>query len=93
MPVSEFDSTTESPYPKLLTLNFDWALKNEKKKEKKKQGYSPNVLLATHRGRFCLWVIDHASAVDSCSKIVYKQQKDKHLPLDFTKTVATQVNS
>lgn len=50
-------------------------------------------LLATHRGRFCLWVIDHASAVDSCTNIVYKQQKDKHLPLDFTKTVATQVNS
>ena len=36
MPVSEFDSTIESPYPKLLTLNFDWALKNQKKKRKKK---------------------------------------------------------
>ena len=35
MLVSEFDSTTESPYPKLLTWNFDWALKNEKKKKKK----------------------------------------------------------
>ena len=54
-----------------------------KKKEKKKRGYSLNVLLATHRGRFCLWVIDHASAVDNCTKIVYKQQKDKHLPLNF----------
>ena len=74
-------------------MGFKKRKKEKKKERKKKRGYSPNVLLATHRGRFCLWVIDHASAVDSCSKIVYKQQKDKHLPLDFTKTVATQVNS
>lgn len=67
--------------------------KKEKKKERKKKGGIAQMFCLLHRGRFCLWVIDHASAVDSCTKIVYKQQKDKHLPLDFTKTVATQVNS
>lgn len=33
MSVSEFESTIESPYPKLLTWNFEWALKKEKKKK------------------------------------------------------------
>lgn len=37
MLVSEFESTIESTYPKLLTWNFEWALKKEKKKKRKNE--------------------------------------------------------
>ena len=37
MPVSEFESTIESTYPKLLTGNFEWALEKEKRKKKKER--------------------------------------------------------